>query len=419
MPSPTSRIRSAACRSPSTSSTARSRACGCPPAARRRRPRGHLRELLFGYGRRASSAPLHVTGCSALPYAPKFTVTATEDSGDNGVKVTTDITQKANEATSRSVALQFPAAVLAPNAAAVINGGILCTDPTFASCKTVGSASSTSPLYPTPLIGKTYLTGSLTAPAITISFPPPFALTLNGSVDLATNTTTFSGLPDIPLTDLVGHPRRRRQCRLRHHLYPAQRDGDQHSDDDQRRSHGDGAGCLHHLQLRGGSPRRRHRWRRHRWWRCGRRWWRQGDRRCADAELAARSRASSGRDPNVTFTAHAGRNAPKLRSLLIGLPAGLDFVLGRVHHRLRILDVRVAGARVRSLSEQNDLLFIRLRSPVARVTVKIGHRALRESLGLALRARHRRLHSLTVGVIVRDAAGSPTSLTLKITRLHL
>ena len=182
-----------------------------------------------------ASAPLHVTACSSLPYAPKFTVTAAEDSGDKGVAVTTDITQKPNEATSRSVALQFPAAVLAPNAAAVVNGGLLCTDPTFASCKTVGSASSTSPLYPTPLIGKAYLTGSLAAPAITISFPPPFALTLNGAVDLATNTTTFSGLPDIPLTDLNGHAGRRQRRCLRHELHPAQRDGDQHPDDDQRR----------------------------------------------------------------------------------------------------------------------------------------------------------------------------------------
>lgn len=33
-------------------------------------------------------------------------------------------------------------------------------------------------------------------------FPAPFALTLSGRVDLAKNTTTFTNLPDIPLTDL-------------------------------------------------------------------------------------------------------------------------------------------------------------------------------------------------------------------------
>ena len=33
-------------------------------------------------------------------------------------------------------------------------------------------------------------------------FPPPFPLTLVGKVDLVNVAATFSGLPDIPLTDL-------------------------------------------------------------------------------------------------------------------------------------------------------------------------------------------------------------------------
>jgi hypothetical protein len=45
-------------------------------------------------------------------------------------------------------------------------------------------------------------TGSLIAPAITIVFPPPFALTLSGQISLQANSTIFTGLPDIPLTDL-------------------------------------------------------------------------------------------------------------------------------------------------------------------------------------------------------------------------
>jgi uncharacterized membrane protein YgcG len=368
--------------------------------------------------RSAPPAPLHVTACAALPFAPKFTVTAAEDSGDNGVKVVTDITQKANEATSRSVALAFPPAVLAPNAAAVINGGILCADPSFATCKTVGSASSTSPLYPKPLIGKTYLTGSLAAPAITIRFPSPFALTLNGAVDLATNTTTFSGLPDIPLTDLTvtlaGGP----DAAFATTCTPpsgtatstlTSTNGDKTvtvpanftiSNCVAAPSSGGGGGT-------GGSDG-------------------GGKSGGGGKSIGSRPTLTGGSisglkraRPSVTFTAHAGRNAPKLRSLLIGLPAGLDFVRHRVHHRLRVLGVRLGGARIRSLSVQNGLLFVRLRSPSARITVKIGRQALRESLGLALRARHRRVHSLMVGVIVRDASGHPTSLTLRIRRLHL
>jgi hypothetical protein len=374
----------------------------------------------------SASAPLSVTACAALPFAPKFAVTAAEDSGDNGVKVVTDITQKANEATSRTVALALPAAVLAPNAAAVISGGILCTDPSFATCKTVGSASSTSPLYPKPLIGKTYLTGSLAAPAITIRFPTPFALTLSGTVDLATNTTTFTGLPDIPLTDLTvtlaGGP----DAAFATACNPATgtatstlttTNGDKTTtvpaefaisncvapppSGGSGGSGGGTGGSGSGGKPGGGKP---------------------GGGKPTGLPPTLTGGSISGLQrgrPSVTLTAHAGRNAPKLRSLLIGLPAGLDFVRHRVHHRLRVLGVRLGGARIRSLSVQNGLLLIQLRSPSARITVKIGRRALRESLRLAVRARQRNLHSLTVGVTVRDATGHPNHLTLRIRRLHL
>ncbi|MDQ6731313.1 MAG: hypothetical protein M3022_13730 [Actinomycetota bacterium] len=84
---------------------------------------------------RSASAPLNVTGCAALPFAPQFSVTATRDIADSGVQVVTDIRQKANEAPSRTVSLTLPPTVLAPNAAAVISNGLLCTDPSFAGCK--------------------------------------------------------------------------------------------------------------------------------------------------------------------------------------------------------------------------------------------------------------------------------------------
>ena len=45
-----------------------------------------------------TSAPLHVTGCSALPFTPAFHVTATKDAGDYGTQVVTDITQPASPA---------------------------------------------------------------------------------------------------------------------------------------------------------------------------------------------------------------------------------------------------------------------------------------------------------------------------------
>ncbi len=172
----------------------------CPSPGRALRDLGGL--LCGSDTQKPASAPLTVTGCSTLPFSPLLSARAAKDSGDNGVTLTTDVTQTAGQATSRSVGLTFPSAVVAPNAAAVISGGLLCTDPSFASCKTIGTSTAKSPLYPKTLGGKVYLTGSLAAPAITVTFPPPFALTLNGKVNLATNTTTFTGVPDLPLSDL-------------------------------------------------------------------------------------------------------------------------------------------------------------------------------------------------------------------------
>jgi hypothetical protein len=153
---------------------------------------------------KTASAPLQVTGCSSLKLTPTFKVTAIHDSADLGVKVTTDLQQPGtpDQATSRKVVLTLPPLVLTPNVVSVVAGGILCTDPTFASCTPIGSVSSTSPGYPTGLHGKAYLTGSLLAPSITLRFPPPFPITLSGADNLVTGSATFTGVPDIPLTDL-------------------------------------------------------------------------------------------------------------------------------------------------------------------------------------------------------------------------
>jgi hypothetical protein len=367
---------------------------------------------------RLTSAPVHVTRCSALPFAPRFSVTAAQDSAGHGVEVVTDITQNANEAPSRSVALAFPIAVLAPNAAAVVTGGILCTDPTFASCQTVGSASSTSPLYPHPLVGKTYLTGSLAAPAITIRFPAPFALTLSGTVELANNTTTFTGLPDIPLTDLTvtlaggAHAVFTTTCNPPSGTATSTlttTNGDKtltvpapFTISNCVASSGGGGSSTG-----SGGPTKPG----------------GGESGTNGSQPTLTGGSISGlirARPSVTFTAQAGHNAPKLRSLLVGLPHGLTFVRHRVRHRLRVLGVAVSEARISSLSLPHGRLLIRLRSPSSRITMRIRFRALRESLRLARRARRRRqLQSLTLGVRVLNAAGRSAGLKLQIRRLHL
>ena len=157
-----------------------------------------------------ATAPLTVTGCSSVPYAPAFTLTAAKDSADPGVALTTSITQKANEATSSSISLAFPVNALQANVIGILNGNLLCTNPASGTCTTVGTVTVTSPLYPNPIVGSLYLVSPILTPSLDIVLSEPFPITLAGSVDLATNSVTFTGIPDIPLTDfqvaLTGGP---------------------------------------------------------------------------------------------------------------------------------------------------------------------------------------------------------------------
>ncbi|MDQ2894844.1 MAG: hypothetical protein M3Y09_04265 [Actinomycetota bacterium] len=372
-------------------------------------------------GKTASPAPLTVTGCSALPFAPQFSVSATRDIADSGAQVVTDIRQKANEAPSRTVSLTLPPTVLAPNAAAVISDGLLCTDPGFAGCKVIGTASSTSPLYPTPLAGQDYLTGSLTAPAITIRFPAPFALTLGGPVTLATGTTTFTNLPDIPLTDLKVTLAGGSAAAFAATCNPAvgtatsaltTQNGDRSagvsapftvancppgsngSGGPGPGSGGPGSG--------GGTP--------------------GGGAKAKAGQptlSAGRITGLGHRRPELRFTATAGRGAPRLSVLTLGLPPGLSVIRHRHGRRLSIRGVSLRGASAAAITVSHGPLVIRLRRAASRVTVTLRSSTMRESAGLKRQARRHRIHRLTLGVLARDAARHTSRLKLIITHIRL
>ncbi len=356
------------------------------------------------------SAPLAVTNCAALPYAPKFSVSATKDKTDGGVQVVTDITQKADEATSRSVALALPPSVLTPNVEAVLSGGLLCSSPTYATCKPIGSASATSPLYPKTLTGTAYLTGSFTSPAITITFPAPFALTLNGAVDLATNTTTFKQLPDIPLTDLkvtlAGGPDAvfattcsassgtvtstlTDQSGDRTVVAPAPFTVSNYSASTCVAPPGQGS--------QAGST--------------------GGASKVGSPKLEAALRGLARGRPTLGLVLIAGRNAPKLSAFAVALPAGLSFFRERVHRRLRLQDISISGAKAKSLVLRRGVLVVTLRRPTAGLAIRVGPRAIEETAALKRKVRRRRIKSLLLTVAVRDARGKITDLTARITRL--
>ncbi|HEX8974948.1 MAG TPA: hypothetical protein VF781_00420, partial [Solirubrobacteraceae bacterium] len=348
-----------------------------------------------------ASAPLNVSGCSSLPFSPQLSASAVKDSGDSGVAITTDVTQSAGEATSGTTGLSFPSAVLAPNAAAVISGGLLCGDPSFASCKTIGSSSATSPLYPRTLVGRVYLTGSLAAPAITVTFPPPFALTLNGSVNLATNTTTFTGVPDLPLADLqvslAGGPQAAFATTCATPSGDAvgsfiSQDGDLLASSNAPFTV---AGCPPSTSTgTGGSV-------------AGATAAPLGLPSLAAATISGLRRGR----PAISLKLIAGRGAPRLSTVSIPLPRGLVYVRHRIHRRLVLVGVTARYAQIRSLALSRGRLMITLRRPAATALILLSPRALHETAGLRRHARRRRVRLLRLTLAVTTATGQRVTLT--------
>ncbi len=351
----------------------------------------------------SGTAPLTVTGCGSEPYAPGFTVSVTEDAHDSGATVTTDVTQTADQAPSRSVSLAFPGNALLPNLGVA---GALCADPASGTCTPVGAAAAVTPLYPTPLFANAYLTGSLTAPSLTLVFGAPFTQTLVGQVNLATNSTTFTGLPDFPLTDLKvqldGGPKSVFDATCKPPSGSATatltaQNGDQTKhvvapftispcvvSTRSQPSNGSTKGA-------GKRPR---------------------------VDGASASGLTTGK-PSLVFQVVAGKHAGKLSVLTIELPRGLRFIRRRVHGALKLRGVSVAGARIRSAALKGGHLVITLRSAVSNLIVSLSSRALAESGNLRSQARRHKLKSLKLTVLVKDSRGKRTKVPVTIRSLHL
>jgi len=145
----------------------------------------------------SASGSFTPTGCASLPYAPALSATETKDHKGNGVTLAFGITQAANEAASRAIALKLPGG-LGINLAA----DVTCLTGSGSGC-VVGTATAMSPLVPSAALSKgtVSLGGTAAAPTLTIAFPAPFAITLVGNVSLA-GTVAFPDVPDVPLTSL-------------------------------------------------------------------------------------------------------------------------------------------------------------------------------------------------------------------------
>jgi hypothetical protein len=372
--------------------------------------------------KKSTGAPLSVTGCNSLPFTPKFAVTAARDSADSGVALTTDITQPASpaQATDRAAVLTLPTTVFSPNVVAVLSGGILCPS-VSSSCKAIGSASSTSPLYPRALTGTAYLIGSLsdiTNIKLALVFPPPFALTLLGAVNTSQGTTTFTGLPDLPLTDLkvslFGGPNSVFTATCNPASGTASstlttQNGDRTStvaapftvSGCPAGGGGTGGGGTGGGGTGGGGT--------------GGGGTGGGGTGGGGSPAPVPGRPHTSADtltrfahghPVLRFTAAAGKNAPKLRAVTIVVPKGLGLARARRHHKGT--SVSVTGAKVKSVRFSHGRIIITLRRPAAHFTVTV--RGLSVTRTFARAVNHHRVKRRAIALITIDARGNRTLL---------
>ncbi len=362
------------------------------------------------------AAPLSVTGCSALAYSPSFQVAASRDSTDRQVKLSTTITQTATQAPSRSVSLAFPTATLAPNLESI---KALCLNLASGTCQTVGSATATSPLYPTPLSGRAYLTGSSAGLSLTLVFPSPFPLTLTGAVDLVHNSATFSGLPDIPLTNLGvtlnggaaglflstcqtpsgtataaltdqnGDKSVNAPAKFTVSGCPAVSGGSTGG------SGGGGSGGSGATGSGNGSTTTGVT---------------VGGTTLSRGGLSG---LGSGR-ASLRFKLRVAKHAAKLRALTIELPSGLSFIAHTHGKHQHITGVTLAGATIKSLALSHGHLIITLRKAVSSLTVTITSTALKESATLKRKANAGKLKSLRLTVITTNTKAKRSTFRVQI-----
>lgn len=154
----------------------------------------------------STNAPLTVTGCSTLPYAPKIAATVTKVGGEAGADVAITLTQPNPAGESATSGFEFgnPTGVKINKVLAPCFKGTTCT---------VGTVAASSPTLASSELstGELTLSGSITSGslsaqitgAVTMSFPPPFQFSLSGPINFTEHTITFLHLPDFPLSTIT------------------------------------------------------------------------------------------------------------------------------------------------------------------------------------------------------------------------
>jgi len=340
-----------------------------------------------------AGAPLNVTGCTTLAYNPTVTATETKDAKDSGATLLFNVTQQANEAATKSIALKLPSG-LGVNLAA----DVTCITGTGSGCN-VGTASATSPLVPNAALanGTVVLGGTGSAPTITISFPAPFALTLVGDISLTNGTVTFNNMPDLTLTTLnlsITGPNGKKAFTTK--CQPSTASGTFTSQANVAKTV---TGTVKLVN-------------------------------CAASPTAtgAFSGLASGH-PGLRFTVTHGKGAPNVSSVSVGLPGGLRFSRagivmtktcttkgGKKKCTTTTLTkgLGIKGATAKSVALKGGRLVIALKKAAGKVTISLGGPVLTESGSLQTKVKKHKVKPLTVTLKITDAKGNSTSVPLKL-----
>jgi hypothetical protein len=142
------------------------------------------------------------TGCGTLPYTPKLSGAAAQDTGDDGAGFAATITQTYNEADNTQVLLTLPAS-LSPRLSLLASA---CTNANLSQCPSVGSATVATPLLAAPLTAKiVFVAHAGSIPTLAILIPAPLNLQLD-AIPILTGSAVQAlvvGIPDIPLSSLT------------------------------------------------------------------------------------------------------------------------------------------------------------------------------------------------------------------------
>lgn len=342
-----------------------------------------------------ASSSFTPTGCGSLPYAPALTAAIARDKNGNGAALTMGVTQGANESASKSIVFQLPRG-LTPNVGAVAS----CLNAT--GCK-IGTAKATSPLIPDVALanGTVTLTAAGTTPAITISFPAPFKLSIAGAVNLGNNSVAFSNVPDVPLSALtlsITGPSAGKAFNT--DCAPANLGGAFTSQSGVTKTVSAPikfTNCVFKPTVSGST-----------------------------AGLAAGH-------PKLTFRVKHGKGAPNVKTVALGLPGGLKFSKSAiVRHRTcttlkgkkkkcttttLIKGLRIKGGRAQSVAIKRGKLVVTLKKPAGNVTITASGPLVTETKGLQTNVKKHKTKSLKFTLKVTDAKHKSTTLSLKL-RAH-